>query len=99
MAMPTAAQNRLRNRALGVALLCAATVLAGGVTHSMATISDVAEGTIVPATAAQELFPDAPDGVDPVVTGPVSATLHKRQHQAGCAEAVWPNVPLACYPG
>ena len=44
------------------------------------------------------LFPDAPDGVDATVTGPVSASFRQRQADAGCDKAVWPNVPAACYP-
>ncbi|CAM5558558.1 hypothetical protein ATER59S_04645 [Aquamicrobium terrae] len=50
------------------------------------------------ATAAQQLFPDAPDGVDPVVTGPVSAAFRQRQADAGCDKAVWPQIPAQCYP-
>ncbi|MBX3579036.1 MAG: hypothetical protein KF723_17695 [Rhizobiaceae bacterium] len=49
-------------------------------------------------TLAELAFPDAPYGVDPVVTGPRSAALRARQDGAGCAEAVWPNVPVDCYP-
>jgi hypothetical protein len=44
------------------------------------------------------LFPDAPDGVDPVVTGPVSAGFRKTQEAFACDRAIWPNVPAACYP-
>jgi hypothetical protein len=50
------------------------------------------------ATAAEAMFPGAPDGVDPVVTGPVSAELRERQQALGCADAEWPNIPVACYP-
>jgi hypothetical protein len=49
-------------------------------------------------TAAKQAFPDAPAGVDPTVTGPTSASFKQRQSAAGCAKAVWPNIPLACYP-
>jgi hypothetical protein len=49
-------------------------------------------------TAAEEAFPDAPYGVDPTVTGPTSASFKTRQAEAGCNQAVWPNIPLACYP-
>jgi hypothetical protein len=49
-------------------------------------------------TAAEQLYPDAPDGVDPVVTGPVSRQFRERQAAARCDEATWPNIPLDCYP-
>ncbi|MDQ6432601.1 hypothetical protein RB623_00870 [Mesorhizobium sp. LHD-90] len=45
-----------------------------------------------------ERFADAPYGVDPVVTGPVSASFRKQREAAGCDKAVWPNVPASCYP-
>lgn len=53
-----------------------------------------------PATerSAAEAFPGAPDGVDPVVTGPVSAQFRERQKAFACDKAVWPDIPLACYP-
>jgi hypothetical protein len=34
-----------------------------------------------------------------MVTGPVSSAFRERQREAGCADAVWPNVPLSCFPG
>jgi hypothetical protein len=49
-------------------------------------------------TAAKQAFPDAPAGVDPMVTGPTSASFKERQAKSSCAEAVWPNIPLDCYP-
>ena len=53
---------------------------------------------VAAATPAALMFPDAPDGVDPVVTGPVSAEIRARQKAAGCEAAEWPNVPVVCYP-
>jgi hypothetical protein len=50
------------------------------------------------AQSAEDLFADAPDGVDPMTTGPVSAALKQRQAAANCDSAVWPNIPLVCYP-
>ena len=50
-------------------------------------------------TLAERQYPDAPDGVDPVVTGPVSDAFRQRQRDAGCSEARWPHIPLVCYPG
>ncbi len=47
---------------------------------------------------AASLFPDAPYGVDPVVTGPVSAGFRQTREIFGCDRAAWPNVPAACYP-
>jgi hypothetical protein len=43
-------------------------------------------------------FADAPYGVDPVVTGPVSTAFKQQREAANCDKAVWPNVPAACYP-
>ena len=81
---------------LGPALACAAlcVLLASAGARSAATRADAP----VAATAAERLFPDAPDGVDPVVTGPVSAAFRQRQAAAGCDRATWPDVPAECYP-
>lgn len=46
----------------------------------------------------QERFAGAPDGVDPIVTGPVSASFRKRQIALDCENAVWPSIPAGCYP-
>ena len=53
---------------------------------------------VAAATPAALMFPDAPDGVDAIVTGPVSAEFRARQKAAGCETAQWPNVPVVCYP-
>jgi hypothetical protein len=79
----------------GLALAAVAVVLAVGGARSAATHGDQ---PVVAATEAEQLFADAPDGVDPMVTGPVSASFRTRQAEAGCAQAVWPNIPAACYP-
>ena len=50
------------------------------------------------APSAEQVFADAPDGVDPMVTGPVSASFKQRQDAANCDSAVWPNIPMVCYP-
>lgn len=79
-------------------ILLAATVtalLALGVAWSAATPAN--KPMAVVSTQAEKLFPDAPDGVDPVVTGPVSAAFKQRQADAGCDKATWPNVPAACF--
>lgn len=49
-------------------------------------------------TAAERLYPDAPAGVDPIVTGPVSQDFRDRQRTARCDEAEWPDIPIECYP-
>lgn len=79
-----------------LALGALALVLAGGVAHSAATRVD--PPALKAATAAEAMFPDAPNGVDAMVTGPVSASLRQRQADAGCDKAVWPDIPAACYP-
>ena len=74
-----------------------ALVLAAGAAQSAATLKE--SPALPPETqTAQQMFADAPDGVDPVVTGPVSAAFKQRQKGAGCDTAVWPNVPTTCYP-
>ena len=79
----------------GLILAALAVTLAAGGARSAATHGDQPR---VAATEAEQLFADAPDGVDPMATGPVSAAFRQRQAEAGCAEAVWPNIPAACYP-
>jgi len=79
----------------GVALAAVALALAAGGARSAAPQH---ERQHVVMSEAEKLFPDAPDGVDPMTTGPVSAGFKARQAQAGCAKAIWPNIPAACYP-
>jgi hypothetical protein len=43
-------------------------------------------------------YADAPDGVDAVVTGPVSTAFKQRQQAADCDAAIWPNIPRVCFP-
>ncbi len=57
-----------------------------------------APGVYVEQIAPQDRFVGAPDGVDPIVTGPVSASFKKRQIALGCDRAVWPHIPAGCYP-
>ncbi|MDX8525184.1 hypothetical protein RFM68_11745 [Mesorhizobium sp. MSK_1335] len=72
-------------------------LVAAGAAQSAAALREA--GPISPpAQTAQQMFADAPDGVDPVVTGPVSAAFKQRQKDANCDNAVWPNIPRACYP-
>jgi len=59
---------------------------------------DVVEPISMSLTDARDRFDDAPMGVDPMVTGPVSAAFREKQERLGCAEAKWPNIPAACYP-
>jgi hypothetical protein len=74
-----------------------AMLLAAGVAHSTDT-RRIDAPVAVTETAAEEAFFDAPYGVDPVVTGPTSASFKKEQAENGCDTAVWPDIPLACYP-
>lgn len=79
-----------------IATSALAVLLAAGVAHSTGTRH--LDGPALPQTAAEVAFPDAPYGVDPMVTGPTSASFRKRQADADCDKAVWPDIPLACYP-
>lgn len=90
----TTVAGRLFSPRLGLGAL--ALVMVAGVAHSAATRAEAPQVAV--ATQAEALFPDAPDGVDPMVTGPVSVSFKQRQADAGCDKAVWPNVPAACYP-
>ncbi|WP_376702782.1 hypothetical protein RQ479_23215 [Mesorhizobium sp. ISC25] len=76
-----------------------AVLLAAGAAQSAAS-SFKETRTALPSDkrSAEQLFADAPDGVDPVVTGPVSAAFKQRQQNAGCDSAVWPRIPVVCYP-
>ncbi len=78
-----------------LSLTVIAVMLAVGGARSAATHGDQPR---VAATEAEQLFPDAPYGVDPMVTGPVSASFETRQAEVGCKDAVWPDIPAACYP-
>lgn len=46
----------------------------------------------------EQRFADAPYGVDPVVTGPVSESFKQRRAALGCDQADWPTAPAGCYP-
>jgi hypothetical protein len=91
----TMAFSRVLRATVGTSAL--ALLLAAGVAHSTAT-RHMERPEILAATAAEEAFPDADYGVDPMVTGPTSASFKREQAKAGCGKAVWPDVPLACYP-
>ena len=73
-------------------------LVAAGAAQSAATLREADPITPPDARTAQQMFADAPDGVDPIVTGPVSASIKQRQKDANCDTAVWPNVPRTCYP-
>jgi hypothetical protein len=75
-------------------VIALAMMLAGG---AQAVTRPAAPEPEASAIAAQQLFPDAPYGVDPMVTGPVSASFRTQQAEAGCAQAKWPDTPAACY--
>ncbi|MER8424082.1 MULTISPECIES: hypothetical protein [unclassified Mesorhizobium] len=75
-----------------------AVLLAAGAAQSAASFKETRTALPSDKRSAEQLFADAPDGVDPVVTGPVSAAFKQRQQNAGCDGAVWPNIPVVCYP-
>jgi hypothetical protein len=75
-----------------------AVLVAAGAAQSAAVLREANPARPDDARTAEQMFADAPDGVDPVVTGPVSAAFKQRQKDAGCDSAVWPNIPRACYP-
>lgn len=75
-----------------------AVLLAVGAAQSAATSKETRPALPSDTRTAEQLFADAPDGVDPVVTGPVSTAFKQRQEAANCDRAVWPNIPTVCYP-
>jgi hypothetical protein len=91
----TMAFSRILQATAGTSAI--AVLLAAGVAHSTAT-RHMERPALLAATAAEEAFPDADYGVDPVVTGPTSASFKQQQAEAGCDRATWPNIPLDCYP-
>lgn len=75
-----------------------AVLLAVNAAQSAATRND-ARTVLPPDTiSAEQVYANAPDGVDPIVTGPVSTAFKQRQDAANCETAVWPNIPMVCYP-
>jgi hypothetical protein len=81
----------------GVMLGAAVIAVVLGTSSSSAVRYAPLEKTI--ATAAEQAFADAPYGVDSMVTGPTSASFKQRQDDLNCNVAVWPNVPMGCFPG
>ena len=74
-----------------------AVLLAAGVAHSTGT-RQIDRPAGLAQTASEEAFADADYDVDPMVTGPTSASFKQKQATAGCNEAVWPHISLDCYP-
>lgn len=83
---------------LSLAGVAVAVVLATGGAQSAATWTAPFVDQGVSVADVEQMFADAPDGVDPVVTGPVSTAFKQQQAAAGCDKAVWPNIPASCYP-
>lgn len=83
---------------LSLAGVAAMVALATGGAQSAATriVPSVDQGAVT--FNAEQMFADAPDGVDPIVTGPVSTAFRQQQAEAGCESAVWPHIPARCYP-
>ncbi len=92
----TKAFSRIFRATAGTAVLTL--LLAAGVAHSTDTRRIDAPAGLAEQTAAEEAFSDAPYGVDAMVTGPTSVSFKKQQAENGCDTAVWPDIPLACYP-
>lgn len=89
-------QMSTRSRAVAsFSAIALAVMLAGGAGAVTRPAAPVAQAS---TASAADLFPDAPYGVDPMVTGPVSASFRTQQADAGCAKANWPDIPAACYP-
>jgi len=84
-----------RNLRSAFATTAIGVLLVAGAAHSTANLE---QPEFLPPTAAQEAFADAEYGVDPMVTGPVSVAFEKQQGDLGCHDAVWPDIPLGCYP-
>jgi len=91
----TARVIRLRKILAWTAL---AVLLAMGAAQSAAALKEANPDLPSEPQTAEQMFADAPDGVDPVVTGPVSAAFKQKQRAAGCDSAVWPKIPAVCYP-
>lgn len=81
-----------------IASVAFALLLAANAAQSAATQKEARPALSADALSAEQVFADAPDGVDPMVTGPVSAAFKQRQDAANCDSAVWPNIPMVCYP-
>lgn len=75
-----------------------AVLLAASAAQSAAPSKETRSALPSDKRSAEQFFADAPDGVDPVVTGPVSTAFKQRQKNAGCDSAVWPKIPAVCYP-
>ncbi|WP_258052176.1 hypothetical protein [Mesorhizobium sp. INR15] len=75
-----------------------AVLLAAGAAQSAAGFKETRAAVQSDTQTAEQAFADAPDGVDPMVTGPVSTAFKQRQVTANCETAVWPNIPMVCYP-
>lgn len=73
-------------------------LLVAGAAQSATALKEANPARPDDARTVEQMFADAPDGVDPVVTGPVSASFKQRQKAANCDSAVWPNIPRVCYP-
>ena len=95
--MPKPLKNRLT--ALAAATTVVTLALGLNAVGALGSAEDrQGEGASTGQTVAELMFPDAPYGVDPMPTGPVSAKLRQRRAVLECDGAVWPDIPAACYP-
>ena len=88
--------------ALALVLIGMPSSNASSVVQKVAAVQEDIDGaapSLAPAMPEEGVeFADAPYGVDPIVTGPVSTAFKQQQDAANCDEAAWPNVPAVCYP-
>ena len=54
-------------------------LIAAGAAQSAAALKEANPARSSATQTAQQMFTDAPDGVDPIVSGPVSAAFKQRQ--------------------
>lgn len=103
--MKTRSDSLVRMLAAAV-LVCAAALAFTPVsarTPLSSALSD-SPSPAAPAAAGWQADPEPEDlavaefGIDPVVTGPVSAAFRERQARLGCRAATWPDIPAGCYP-
>ncbi len=106
-------QRHTTGKSLGIGasmIVIASTVAAITVSSASPTRLENSDAFPVPSMTSNDLAAAAKEanqgeasdatfvGVDPVVTGPVSAEFKQARAAAGCDRAEWPNVPKVCYP-
>lgn len=90
--LTTAVRNGL---IAGLVLASGAALAASGAPEAQPFPDAIAERPVANLAAYDEAVPL---GVDPMVTGPVSAGFKARQKALDCERAAWPHIPAGCYP-